>query len=573
MSRSLIVRFLARLACNPYVWIFLAALAAQGASLWSDFYLDDYLFILQGDGTTRVPWSMEFLGMKFGNGVSGVQPVQVSFMQVLSTLAFDGIYWMFGPSPVAFHAANLLVHLVAACLVFRTARCLLRHFPLLGSAENNRVAAFCAALIFAVHPLCTEPVNYAKCLMLQMVVAFGLWLIERFLIQLERPSPANAAWLAVALAGTLLSYFPGAVVAFGGMGLILAGKWRGLTGRAALRQKTGALLVAALAAVAATPLLGGWAARQWNYTTLDHRWSHVLTQGRVFWMYLERVILPVDLCSDHFIAWSLSARDLAAALATAGVVLLTAGVFGTLVLAKSARLRAWSLVAALALTPLLYRFLYINHEAMVEYRTYPAMPWLCLLLGAGAAVLLARRRRVVNLAMAGALAVLALLSCVRSQVWHDHFAHCEDVLRQYPLNNRARAEIITQSFGSMDWDPIPLLVKEARAAKAETDAFNRSQTRRAYSTYLSTLPMVYIEHYHARYLSVTQGADAGLKRLDEAIALLQGTSAFAAFRGTPRQVVGIKPLTFAREDIATHREELDRFSKAWREAREKQVRN
>ena len=62
-----------------------------------------------------------------------------------------------------------------AVLVFRLGGRLLAQLGVLPSAASRRQAAFLGALIFACHPLGTEPVHYAKCHMVQLVALFSFW--------------------------------------------------------------------------------------------------------------------------------------------------------------------------------------------------------------------------------------------------------------------------------------------------------------------------------------------------------------------------------------------------------------
>jgi hypothetical protein len=59
-------------------------------------------------------------------------------------------YWLFGMNPSPFHAINIMIHLLNVFLVYLVC-C---------KVTTDRVSAFITALIFAVHPINTESVNF-----------------------------------------------------------------------------------------------------------------------------------------------------------------------------------------------------------------------------------------------------------------------------------------------------------------------------------------------------------------------------------------------------------------------------
>ncbi|MDX2181323.1 MAG: hypothetical protein SFV18_17140 [Bryobacteraceae bacterium] len=124
-----------------------AALVAFGAAPWGTWHLDDYSF------QSGLPWM--------------VRP--------LSWLTFR----MNGSEPWMFLAVNLALHVVNAILVYKLL---------------DRLAP---ALIFAVHPLCAEPVNYIFARPTLLAALFSLLCG----IDWKRGHPWRAcAWLALALA-------------------------------------------------------------------------------------------------------------------------------------------------------------------------------------------------------------------------------------------------------------------------------------------------------------------------------------------------------------------------------------
>ncbi len=127
-------------------WIALLALAAVTLSVYSvsffnGFVLDDEVIIVKN------PLTM---------GLSNLRTVLFSpdlikpYYRPLNRATYLFDYWVFGMSPMWFHAANILIHLLNVILLHMIGRRVLQ----------NSSAAFVAALLFAVHPVNSEAVNF-----------------------------------------------------------------------------------------------------------------------------------------------------------------------------------------------------------------------------------------------------------------------------------------------------------------------------------------------------------------------------------------------------------------------------
>jgi len=78
-------------------------------------------------------------------------------------------YWLFGMNPLPFHAVNIVIHLLNVFLLYLVC-C---------KVATDRVSAFIAALIFAVHPINTESVNFisARNNLLSLFFSLGAFLL------------------------------------------------------------------------------------------------------------------------------------------------------------------------------------------------------------------------------------------------------------------------------------------------------------------------------------------------------------------------------------------------------------
>jgi len=111
-----------------------------------------------------------------------------------------------GPiNPVLFHGANLLVHLLAATMVFLILRRLLAG-QFLEEASDARVtgAAAVGALVFALHPIQVEAVAWVSGLRDLLGGAFSLVAIASFLAFLDEEHRVVRRWLSYATATLFL---------------------------------------------------------------------------------------------------------------------------------------------------------------------------------------------------------------------------------------------------------------------------------------------------------------------------------------------------------------------------------
>ncbi|MEZ5299754.1 MAG: hypothetical protein R3F11_03665 [Verrucomicrobiales bacterium] len=165
-------------------WILAAGMAAHCLCLGADFFLDDEVQIVQ---------SRYLLGGEWWGYPQRAIPYFTYWLT----------YAAFGMSAPAFHFGNLIVHLGIALVLWRAAPDLLR-----GWAKDDAEArrwAFWAAILFAVHPMASEPVNYARCRAIEFVTLFTVlaaWCAAR-----GASGGRWKAWVSAALA-CLAAFFP-----------------------------------------------------------------------------------------------------------------------------------------------------------------------------------------------------------------------------------------------------------------------------------------------------------------------------------------------------------------------------
>jgi Tfp pilus assembly protein PilF len=125
-------------------------------------------------------------------------PHQSNYYRPMMTLGYLVCFQLFGPSPLAFHLFNLLLHAGIVCLLFAvTDRIFL-----------DRASAFAASAVFAFHPIHTESVAWIAAVT-ELELAFFYLLTFWFFLDLERPgskwSPWRPVFMALSFALALLS--------------------------------------------------------------------------------------------------------------------------------------------------------------------------------------------------------------------------------------------------------------------------------------------------------------------------------------------------------------------------------
>ena len=160
---------------------------------------EDYFLILDNPPLRSLGWnSLKWMATSVSHAT----------FQPLGWLAWAALLKLFGPSPAAFHAANVAAHAACAAALFLVILELLRA----GGADEaaSRRGAAGAAALWAVHPGRAEAVSWATQLpdllsALLALLALLAWLRRRPGAGLALYALAVAArWKAVALPGVLL---------------------------------------------------------------------------------------------------------------------------------------------------------------------------------------------------------------------------------------------------------------------------------------------------------------------------------------------------------------------------------
>jgi len=488
---------------TQYLFVATVAFLAHRFVFQAAFFMDDHVFLEQGGLTTNSWMEQEGRWLPF--------------------LIWSSTAKMVGISSAAFHALNLAVHIAIACLMLPMGRYLLQRVDWFPNPQSANHAATLGALIFACHPLGTEAVHYARCFMIDLVTlecVVATWCV------LKLTEKFSWQWAAGLLGMVLLAAVtkqPGVPLVMANAALIALtfanwgriGEWKKLRHLPLNRWQwagvfagVGALLWLVLPWIAYALTIGR---HQQDFT------AHTLTQARVFWEYVQRVLVPFDLSADHYIAWSRGVEDWPAVLGLVGIVgLLGLSIWGMI----TKRYRGAALLLALAMAPLCLRFGYVVRELMVEYRAYPALPWIGLLMGCGL-VWLRDWNRAAGLSTALVLLVsFFVLSNDRSALWTNEGNLAADVLDQYPDNMRATTLLQNEALRMGDFKLVLRLMQVADEQLLDHEEGNSLKHGRQYELNRVYQHYAVAQQYAVYAIAELRGVDVALGYADQVIEVM-----------------------------------------------------
>lgn len=176
----------------------LVALVLAGAvvylnALAGPFVLDDQSAVVDNPAIRQFSTAPDVL-RQHDNPIAG-RPV------VAGTLALD---YAIGELAVApYHITNITIHIACALLLFGIARRTLQALPLDAYARRGNELALAIALLWIVHPLNSEPVNYIT-QRTESLMALFLLLTLYAAIRSRAPAHESAGWQAVAVSACAL---------------------------------------------------------------------------------------------------------------------------------------------------------------------------------------------------------------------------------------------------------------------------------------------------------------------------------------------------------------------------------
>lgn len=421
------------------VTLAIAVIVAFAPALRAPFLFDDVDAISRNPTIENVfPLSMS-LAPPPRTAVAGRPIVNLS-------LAFDraindalGIEADSPAATVAFHATNILLHLLCGVLLFgiirRTAS-----LPSLGEWANGLAEplAAVAVALWLVHPIQTEAVDYT---IQRTELLVSLWYAATLYASIrawDASTPRRAvAWLATGVAACLVGMASKEVMA--GAPFVVAAydrafradSWRELFADRR-RRWFYAALVASLGVVAALIATGG-RADSVGFSLGVPWYRYLYSQAWAIAHYLVLLVWPRDLRFDY------GSRPVDGWLGVPGAVFLVALLVATIVAWRSPR-RRWAGFLGVWFFALLApssSVVPIRTEIAAERRIYLASAAVIVVVVVGVARLLQTKLRALAWVTAVVAAFLALLTFRRSALYASPEALWRDALMKAPGNPRA----------------------------------------------------------------------------------------------------------------------------------------
>lgn len=349
--------------------IFAAALAAHAPAIHAGYTWDDSVFLYQcplvtePDGLHRSWFTLE----------------GTDYWPLMTTMFwFEWRIW--GNNPMPFHAMNIVLHAMAAVLLWRV---LLR-------LKINSPGAFLSALIFAVHPVTVESVAWIAERKNVLSMTF-FWLALLTFIRFE--SSRRPGWYAITLvmaAATMLSKSSTVVLPV----VILLMVWW-LYDRLGRRHLYLSLPMFAMSLILG--LVQMWCVREQidggEIGRTEDVASRIAAVGWIVWFYLYKIVLPINLAMIYP-RWDVDSRQIMSYLP----LLLLGGLFAVLWRYR----RSWGRtpLAALAyfliaIAPVagLLNMQFHRYTLVADHLQYLGMPAIIALIGGGIGAVWLRTRQ------------------------------------------------------------------------------------------------------------------------------------------------------------------------------------
>ncbi len=352
---------------------------------------------------------------------------QVPMFRPLLIVSYALHYRMGFAQPLHFHIVNLGFHLITSLMVFFLSR----------GIFGNAWLAFWAALIFAVHPVHSETLNYISCrstLMASCFYILALYGVSHW----SAPAPKTSwFWLVLAVSCFALGLLSKSiVVTMPGVAVLVS--WMMLRDEGPSPYPTRRVWLLLLGLVAVLGLY--FTSRYLLGLTLAYSpdpprslITNLLTQTRVLWLYIRLVALPFNLSLAHDVTIIDSVFDARFIFSAAGLSALAAGF---VLLRRRAAVLVFSLVwFALLLLPTCFVPL---QDPASEHRLYLAclgIIWPLCSLGAWL-ISKPRLRYITFIAMLLIPVLLGYISCSQNRVWRSEAALWENALHMAPRDTR-----------------------------------------------------------------------------------------------------------------------------------------
>ncbi|MEM2983442.1 MAG: tetratricopeptide repeat protein [Candidatus Bathyarchaeia archaeon] len=423
------------------IWILIPLLGmiSYHNSFNNGFHFDDRTIILENERVKDIVSSVMALDRVV---------VYVTFALNHAIHGFDRLW--------AWHIVNIIIHIINAILILFLGRKIWRF-----NEDKRWGPPEIAALIFVVHPLMSEPVNYIKARFELMATMFCLLSILFFLKAFEKKGKKGLFNAFTGFLLALFSIFSKDIYAFFCPALIILILSATYLERGSFRKgwKQAILLsTSGLIVFVFTIILLDIFHQILERSKSPALFQYILTEQRAFWYGLSLFFLPIPgrLNVDHSFRISVSIFEIDAifaAFATLGLVALAAFLWN--------RTRPMALCIYWVLIAYLPYFLLTSQEIIREYTLYLPSIGLAFITASGMIYLSRTPIKRPYIALIALLIILSFLTVERNHDWLDEISLWKDAVSKSPEKSRPHGNL---SYAYLSRDELDLAIMEGKRA-------------------------------------------------------------------------------------------------------------
>lgn len=413
----------------PIMIIIAISCAVYGNALRNGFVYDDVPQVVEN------PWIRDIHSIQeiFSTNVWGFQGISTNYYRPLLHISFMLSYYFFGLAPWGFHLVNILLHAGITVLVFFISSRLFRTADP-SASSFSRFLPFIAAVLFAVHPIHTEVVDWVGGVTDLSFSLFILLALYLYILSADRGVHQKGFYLLSVASFFLATLCKEPALTFP---IILAAYDYAFSREALrpldyLKRYSPYLGVAAVYIILRVNALGGFAPIR-RHSELS-AYEYLINALPLFRQYLGKLLLPTHLNAYH------SFSPISSILEPSGLLSLAASMlFAIAVLLALKKSRPVFFALALVLVPLLPA-LYIpgagENTFAERYLYLPSFGFVLFITFLADQVVMHMSRWSVHLAAAFVLVVVlySLGTVQRNGVWKDDESLWRDVVEKSPAS-------------------------------------------------------------------------------------------------------------------------------------------
>ena len=409
--------------------ILLAGLTAYSNSFSGVFVFDDEPALAQNPNV-RSLWPLTTAMSAPADTTLSGRPVAALSFAVDRALSDDALF--------IDHAANLVIHLAAALLLFGVTRRTLMTPPLRDRFSSAATTlALIVALIFVVHPIQTGSVTYVVQRVESLMGLFYLATLYCAIRALEAKGRARVLWTGASVLACALGMATKEVMATAPLMVMLWDRQFAPDRMRARRPLYVALaatwvILAVLVAGGHRSMSVGFGFAGWPW------WRYLMTQAGVIAHYLRLAVVPAPLVLDY--DWRAASSLAQVALPGALVIgLLAATVWGLWRRAPAAFAGAWFFLILAPSSSVIP----VVTEVAAEHRMYLPVAGVIALVVLGLYEVWRRMPRAALIAAAAVVILFARMTYARNADYQDYDRIWSATIAERPHNARARNNYAT----------------------------------------------------------------------------------------------------------------------------------